>query len=350
MRHLTATAGLDIKHGDQCCDNDSYCYVDKAGDPRCCPIGSNCVDDTICKSDTYQCKGNVTASGTVKTGQDGCCGRLCPQTSHYLCPADLGGKCCPFGAECQAGGNCVAAKTASKSALLTPVVDGCTTSQFKCADGTGCCDDSQRCTRVSGTAFCAAGTPTNTNVQAVGDAASDDRLSGGAKAGIGVGAAAAGSLLIGAVAWLCVSKRRQRRRSLALAPRGRPVEMGGDMAETTVSPRPRAGRGLTEDYFGPDPVSGPYTDTAAHSTATGASPGPRRAVPSQPNGPGDIAAPVEMDSSTAKGSVCERQPTPPPETVDGRFELYGCEATEATPPPVNTPGTPRSETTSKSGP
>ncbi|KND91684.1 hypothetical protein TOPH_03626 [Tolypocladium ophioglossoides CBS 100239] len=338
---------LDINHGDQCCGNDSYCYVNNAGDPRCCPIGSNCVDDTICKSDTYQCKGNVTTSGVIKTGQDGCCGRLCPQTSYYLCPADLGGKCCPYSAECQAGGNCVATMTASESPLLTPVVGGCTTSQFKCADGTGCCGDRQHCTRVSGTAYCAAGSPTNTNTDAGGDGASDNSLSGGAKAGIGVGAAVAGSLLIGAVAWLCISKLRQRRRSLERRSGAMPVEMGGDVAEAN-------------DYFGPNPVSGPYTDTAAHSTATGASPGPRRAVPPQPNGLGDVAAPVEMDSSTAKGSVYEhrltpvpasRGTTPQPEAVDDRFELYG---SEAPPPPhsspslVTVPGTPRSEMTKKS--
>ncbi|POR33825.1 Uncharacterized protein TPAR_05977, partial [Tolypocladium paradoxum] len=157
----TLSTGLDINRGDQCCDNDSYCYVDKAGDPRCCPIGSNCVDDSLCKSDKYQCRGSVTSSGTVKTDLVGCCGRRCPQTSYYLCPPDLGGKCCPYGADCQAGGNCVATKTASRSALLTPVVDGCTTSQYKCPDGTGCCGDRQRCTRVSGTAYCAAGNPTN---------------------------------------------------------------------------------------------------------------------------------------------------------------------------------------------
>ncbi|PNY28846.1 Uncharacterized protein TCAP_01233, partial [Tolypocladium capitatum] len=229
---------LDIKHGDQCCDNSSYCYVDKAGDPRCCPIGSNCVDDTICKSDKYQCKGTVTTSGVVKTGQDGCCGRRCPQTSYYLCAASLGGKCCPYGAECQAGGNCIAGRTPSNTALPTPAAGSCTASQTKCADGTGCCGQQQHCTRVSGTAYCAAGSPTNTNDKAVGGGVTDKGLSGGAKAGIGVAAAAAGSLLVGAVAWLCVSKRRQRRRGLERRGGGKP------------------GHGLTQDRRGPNPASG----------------------------------------------------------------------------------------------
>ncbi|KJZ76325.1 hypothetical protein HIM_04407 [Hirsutella minnesotensis 3608] len=176
---------LDVNHDGQCCENDTYCYIDKTNALRCCPIGSNCVDNSPCKSDSFFCRRTVDTNlaGTAlatPTLQDGCCQRLCPQTSHYLCARSLGGKCCPYGAECQ-------------------------------------------------------------------------------------------------------------------------------------------------DYFGPSPVTGPYTDTALSSEHV--SPGLERAVPPQPRTPGDIAAPVEMDSSAAasRGSRLDEMVSAPQtsNTVEGRFELYG---------------------------
>ncbi|RDA83136.1 hypothetical protein CP532_2741 [Ophiocordyceps camponoti-leonardi (nom. inval.)] len=249
---------LDIGHADQCCDDESYCYVNRKYEPRCCPVGSNCVDDSPCKSDSFFC--------SKPADRLGCCGRLCPQTSHYLCPQSLGGRCCPYGAQCQSGGNCLQTKTSmmtTTTATTNPTAagSGCSSQQYDCSDGTGCCGLSQLCARVSETAYC---TPV------------DRGLSRGALAGIGVSAAVAISVVIGAAVWVCLSCRRRDKDELRI---------------TSTSPR----HGLTEDYSGPNPVSGPYTESAVPS-ATRLLGGLPRAVPTRPDGPGDIAAPVEMDS------------------------------------------------------
>ncbi|PFH57617.1 hypothetical protein XA68_14780 [Ophiocordyceps unilateralis] len=303
---------LDVGHADQCCDNDSYCYVNRNREPRCCPVGSNCIDDSPCKSDSFYCR-----QPAARSALDGCCGRLCPQTSHYLCPQSLGGRCCPYGAECQAGGNCLQTKTTMTTSSWpmpspTAADSGCTSRQTRCADGTGCCSHDQQCTRVSQTAFCASSSP------------SDRGLSRGTLVGIGVGAAAAMGVMTAAAAWLCFYSRRRRQ------------DDGKDKDATalsTLSPRLRP---LTGDYSGPNPVSGPYTETAVPS-ATRLLGGLPRAVPTRPHGPGDIAAPVEMESSSVVGRrrsgvdndsppLKSPQAAQPTDTTEGRFELYGCEA------------------------
>ncbi|KID76289.1 uncharacterized protein G6M90_00g076410 [Metarhizium brunneum] len=171
---------LDINQPDACCDNQSYCFVNKSNEAGCCAIGSNCPDDSLCKSDFYYCTttlalGGVTAGGNSTT--KGCCGRQCPQTSYYLCPSSLGGKCCPFDADCQAGGNCVMTRTASPT---KPTTTATTTP----ADACPTCSPA-----VSVIEF--------------------DGLSSGAKAGIGVGVALGTSLLIALLVSLFVLHRRR---------------------------------------------------------------------------------------------------------------------------------------------
>lgn len=245
----------------------------------------------------------------------------------------MGGKCCPYTAACRAGGSCLAteAPTTAAPATTPGADDACSPSRTRCQDGTGCCSRWQRCTRLSGTTYCAAAS----------------RLAG-AKAAVGATAAVAVGFLVGAVFWLCISKRTRRRRrrrrrrprtaprSPDAAPAAGPTEVRG-LSETARMPRPRPGRGLTEDYCGPSPVACPYTDTATLYELRMSLPALARARRSRPETPGDIVAPVEMDSPAARGrprpssrghgeaaSPCAA-PTPPASTP-GPFELYGSEA------------------------
>jgi hypothetical protein len=267
--------GLDINRADQCCDNESYCYVNLSNEPRCCPVGSNCVADSPCKSDYYYCTTTLTSLTTGNSTTQGCCGRRCPQTSYYLCPPDLGGKCCPFDTDCQAGGNCLKKETASttlpsSSGTLSPTV--------------------------------------SETVSVV----STDRLSSGAKAGIGVGIALGTSLLIGLLAWCIILHRRRRRRQARdhnekfPNPATRAELMGTNAPENVQDTSPEPRRAPQEQQAGqvPDPEPEPAPE------------------------PG--AGPVEMASDEAAPAEQERQrPASPWETgahvdsIDGLFELDG---------------------------
>jgi hypothetical protein len=332
-------------------------------------MGSNCVNDSPCNSESYYCTITMTTTEdgeATETEQAGCCGRKCAGSSQYLCASDLGGACCGFGSECHAGGACVNTVAPSHSPALTPVAEGCTTSQYQCDDGQGCCDNDQVCTEVSNTGYCAAGTPTPSGADLVDADDVDgggDGLSEGAKAGIGVGVVVGASIIIGGLTWLCLRKRRDRRQALA-QPGGPGFNAGGsdayhnqyhpdDAGMTDVSgSRPQPGRGLTQEYFGPDPVAGPFTESDVLSVGT--SPHLSRAVPSAPQQPGDITAPVEIDStSEAPGRMSPTSKlsgphmSPMAEAMDGRYELYGSEAAgpdhQITSPQLLSPLTPQSE-------
>ncbi|KAH7262040.1 hypothetical protein BKA59DRAFT_505085 [Fusarium tricinctum] len=324
---------LEIGFPDDCCENDSYCYVNGKGDPKCCPIGSNCSNDSPCGSTAYFCTRTVTSGGTA-TALQGCCDRKCPRTSLYLCPSSLGGNCCGYNSECRAGGNCASTKAASRTDLLSPIPSGCTTSQHKCSDGAGCCDNDQDCTQVSGEGYCAQATPTGSGVTIVddndNDDDSDDGLSDGAKAGIGVGVVVGTGIIVAGLAWMCLRKRRQQRTATGPSASG-DVDGSGPPRDTmTDISGSHARTGLTRDYFGPDPAAGPYTEQASSRVT---SPGREAAVPMHAQGPGDIAAPVEIDSTTREGSDLlspmsspSLYQTPLSETMNGRFELYGNES------------------------
>lgn len=308
--------------------------------------------------------------------REGCCGKQCPSTSLYLCPSSLGGACCGYGSECREGGRCVKTvePTTTGAPGLTPVPEGCTTSQYKCEDGEGCCNIDQKCTEVSNTAYCAAGTPTGSNIEFIdGDDDVDDGgggggLSAGAQAGIGIGATVGAGILIGLLAWLCISRRRKQRsaqsqrtgdHSLPTIGAGAGVGAGAtagagynddNMTEYTETSRPwqtnARGGGPTQDYFGPSAVAGPFTDNPLSPVDHQSPPlGAGRAVPSQPQKPGDIAAPVEIDSTgrtpgtddggwLSPNSFSDFQTTPMPEGPQGRVELYGSDADPQLSPPT----------------
>ncbi|KAK1589708.1 uncharacterized protein LY79DRAFT_517233 [Colletotrichum navitas] len=323
---------VDIGFPETCCANTNYCYVKPDNRPWCCPVGSNC--DSNCAATAYQCPTTVTRtiSETVTGGGGGgvvttsvssaCCGRTCPSTSAFRCESRFGGGCCSYGQTCVPGGGCARAVTPTTSATaLTPVDPGCTaTTQHACADG-GCCDRLWDCVVVSGTAACAPGRPTATDVRIVDEAS--DGLSTGAKAGIGVGVSVVGCALVVLSAWFCLFRRRRRGTATASSrPSGgggggasrRPGRSARAMSEVTSSSRPTMWRGGTQEYFGPDAVAGPYTETETTTQGRG------RGVPLQAHSPRDVVAPVEMDSV---GVVAEAEAEV--KAAQERYELYGSE-------------------------
>lgn len=114
--------------------------------------------------------------------------------------------------------------------------------------------------------------------------------------------------------------------------------MSDEASDAVSGRRPR---GLTQDYFGPAPAIGPYSE--GHSTSAAVTPGERGGVPLQPHGPGDIAVPVEIDSHVGSPRT-EWGPATPLSTpaLGGgsrasdtryaeRYELYGSEAGQLSP-------------------
>ncbi|KAI9167719.1 hypothetical protein HJFPF1_03853 [Paramyrothecium foliicola] len=328
---------LDVGRGSNCCSNNSYCYITSSDELRCCPNGSDCPDNNQCARDKFRCYETQTITRSAEatplvTSRAGCCNRACPKSSQYLCPPDRGGRCCPYGFECRANGNCERFVPESQPPVVNQIPEGCTTtSQFLCADGQGCCDEGRVCTIASNTAYCSLALTTDTNVAEVDGSPG---LSEGAKAGIAIGAIFGAGIIIAAVTWLCITRRRRRRQQTATQ-QSAPSAAGGQpyydgMTELTASTRPPA-NGLTQDYFGPDAVVGPFTETVISTAAT--SPNPERTgVPSQPQSPGDIAVPVEIDSR-AQSPESERTnsyyATPMSHLVDGRYELYEVNASSA---------------------
>lgn len=312
----------------------------------CCAIGSTC--GSTCSEQQVECNitATITSAGSTTTSVAAtCCGRVCTGTSMYGCPASFGGGCCPYGQVCGVSSLCLSTSAASSSALVSEVPAGCTTSQVACASslGGGCCANTQACTFINGGAKCVETTtvPTGTGVSAVPQDA-DAGLGTGAKAGIAVGVVVAAGVVIGALTWWCIRQRRSRSETASDShPRPGQIVGGGGRAMTETNSddasRPGGLGGLAHDYFGPNPLVGPYTDVAhTEATSAGTSPGVERGVPLEPHGPGDIAAPVEIDSrvnplmltpegtgSVPNGSPPAVSPIPAPVTTDGRFELYG---------------------------
>lgn len=194
-----------------------------------------------------------------------------------------------------------------------PVVEqapsGCTTSQISCKRevGGGCCGVEEICTVVGNTNYCAAGGVSAVRTGPDGVLASGtletnhhSGLSTGAKAGIGGGIAGLVLLLAGGVLYFCVSQRRRARRreeeeTVPAMSQTSGSKFAGSKKAGSTGTRPSLPpiRGQSADYFGPTAKAGPYTDTSSAS-----SPGyTYRGVPINPQSPGDIAVPVEIDST-----------------------------------------------------
>jgi len=183
------------------------------------------------------------------------------------------------------------------------------------------------CTQVSGEGYCAQATPTQSDATIIDGDDSDNELSDGAKAGIGVGVVVGASIIIGGLTWMCLRKRKRQRSTIGPSASGDGDGNGPPRDGMTDISGSHARSGLTQDYFGPDPATGPYTEPASSRVT---SPGRDAAVPMHAQSPGDIAAPVEIDSTTRDGSDMlspmsspSLYQTPLSDTINGRFELYG---------------------------
>ncbi|KAG7288553.1 hypothetical protein NEMBOFW57_004906 [Staphylotrichum longicolle] len=328
--------------------NGCDCIIDPKDTSKggCCHIGSTC--DSPCAESQYQCNKTTTTTLTsgatpVTTLVPACCPRTCTGASEFHCPAVSGtstgrGGCCAYGARCGAAGQCLFTPAPTTSLDLSLAPPGCTTGQISCAAtlGGGCCAATQSCTLIDAKAHCADNpiTPTGSGVSVVNADETWGGLSAGAKAGIAVGVVVGAGLVMGAATWWCLRRRRAGR---------------GEGGSSSARTRPGAGvmgrvvggglGGLAQDYFGPAPAVGPYSDT--HTTSAVTTPGLERGgVPLQPHEPGDIAVPVEIDSRLREArrvpeglAITPGGSGSPGDDEDGhqRFELYGSEVGQISP-------------------
>jgi len=285
---------LDVGDGSNCCENDNYCMIDTSYKLLCCAIGSNC--GLACDSAHYICPSTVTSSGTA-TVTAACCPRSCPTTSQFKCDASFGGGCCGYGSVCASGNKCISTARPTTPAVVSQIPSGCTTSQLACPTsiGGGCCDIGLACTVLDNTNYCAAPTGMATRTGANGILATavpkpSPGLSTGAKAGIGAGVAVGACVAVGIFLWFCLAHRKRSRSDQSVVTASGPEMSQGSEAGMK---RPSQGR-QASDYFGPVAEPGPFTDSPTSPTPR--SPGGSRGVPANPQSPGDITTPVEIDS------------------------------------------------------
>lgn len=347
---LTSNAGEEIGWPKNCCRDDEWCFIsnvtDSSGEyqPSCCKLGNNCATENQCpdlEKEEYLCVNTITTTIRVPGGSQtgpitatpavaiattvtSCCQRACG-ISSFQCP---GAGCCPNGQSCMDGGQC-GSFIAPPTTVATIQDPNCSQGQFTCDDKEGgCCSNGAVCTIVSNEGRCASASASATGIRNPGnftEVATDppSTLSGGAKAGIGVGVTL-GALVIIFIT-LCFIRRKRRRAatirtqsdttSVVMQP-GQPMTDVHNFADGSAA---RTGwrRGTREggaaDYFGPFATAGPYTATDENTPGDDVSPWTRErrgtgdinergAVPTLPQGPEDIVPAVEIGGT-------ERRPT-----------------------------------------
>ncbi|KAL7926235.1 hypothetical protein ACQKWADRAFT_282132 [Trichoderma austrokoningii] len=346
---------LDIGHGDSCCDNNSYCFLDTSFQPKCCGIGLTCAPTNPCPASAVRCTVTTTltltstSSPTKTRGKEttitskstsvitGCCGRACPATSQYLCAKTLGGNCCPFGTNCQEDGNCVFVKTQPPPGVVPAVTGSCTTNQFRCSDGNGCCNNGATCTSFSGSAYCstATGGPTSTLVAASDSGSSSSSsggLSAGAEAGIAVGSVIGGGLVVAAAVWYYLRRRRDTAPvNQVYAADVQPGDVNGAAAPTvsgpTMSTAPASPRTWRQRWTMASSLT-PVTDAGTiRSPSSAPDPVEIGSVGLSEIAGSEVMTPKSEVTSFALSGLRT------PETIDGRFELGGTEMSWPQPSP-----------------
>ncbi|KAI1820193.1 hypothetical protein F4861DRAFT_543205 [Xylaria intraflava] len=376
-----------------CCSNDRYCYLNSTWGTQCCSLGIKCKNSE-CDSDQLFC--NITSTSTVpldstSTGKQqgsiitslmsfttfaACCPRSCSE-KMFQCEKLYGGQCCGYGSKCALGSLCIPdpVPSTTMSSTVEEIPSGCSaTSQFSCTDGGGCCNIGQVCT------FQSIASATSSPICAPAPSGSSGGLTSGAKAGIGVGVALGAAIIIGAVAWLCIRRRRQSGETTATNVSAHEMRqnglLGGQVSGTrtivgrhratlessgtgprttwsepsTSSPYPPLhDHGRAYSYLGPDAVPGPFTqeDSAPYSEHTITPPmgpppsdtgGQVTTTGSMPYNPDHIMRPVEMggiesqkgtatteENEEARGATLGRGETPIKEV----FELMGNQETSS---------------------
>lgn len=241
-------------------------------------------------------------------------------------------------------------KTSPPPGFVPAVTGSCTTSQFKCSDGNGCCNNGAVCTSFSSSAYCstATGGPTSTLIAGSdGGSSSSGGLSAGAEAGIAVGSVVGGGLIVAAAVWYFLRRRRSTQptnhvygvaelqpddvhRDAATAP------SGPTMSTAPATPRTWRQRWTMASSLTP---SGAVTDA-----------GTIRSPSSAPD-------PVEIGSEALSEVAGSEVMTPKsertgfdlrtPETIDGRFELGGTEMSWPQPSPASPEPSPQPQEPSR---
>ncbi|KAI3333543.1 hypothetical protein F4824DRAFT_235324 [Ustulina deusta] len=371
-----------------CCPNDRYCYLDENWAAKCCALGVQC-EGSLCAADQLYCNatsattipaapptahsGNTVTSLVSRTTYAACCNRACSEAS-FSCESAFGGQCCPYEYKCGTGSACIAdpapATTTAVSTIVPEIPPGCTTSQITCAetDGGGCCNTGSVCT------FQTIGAATS-NVCAPDPTLGDDGgssggLSGGAKVGIGVGVAVGAALVIAAVTWVCVRRRRKRPGTTGTAVsahemqdvatvRGGDGDMGDSLLVGPMTPGthrsaytdasepmmpPLHEHGLAYNYHLPDARAGPFTVRDGDGQIV---PNPSLAA-TRPTGPmpfdpDHILRPVEIGDTEARKQAekdkgnrhLDEMASHDEDPTAGRFELMG---SLGSPSPLNPDG------------
>ncbi|KUI74071.1 hypothetical protein VM1G_09986 [Cytospora mali] len=329
-----------------CCSNDRYCIVNETTyEPACCALGSTCGQQ--CGTDAYYA--NITTTTTISSTPKVetvyvCRDRSCTST-NYLCAESFGGNCCPYGADCASGRQCLVPSTSSSSSLSMSTISseipaGCSLQgQTYCTGAGRCCNSGYSCTEVSASYMCAQITSTSTPTSGIaaptGSGVTVEHtshgLSAGAKAGIAIGVIVAAALITGALTYLCIRRHRRTSRSTNTGqemasgigagpesgtrlpggpsgPRAYRQGSGQVLSETGYAPSStqmsnRSGplRRLTNDYFGVAAGHGPYTERAGEATTTPEYLAqPVTGDGQTPHGPDQIIAPVEIGSDSEK--------------------------------------------------
>lgn len=244
-------------------------------------------------------------------------------------------------------------KTQPPPGLVPAVTGSCSTSQFRCSDGNGCCNNGASCTSFSGSAYCstATGGPTSTLIAGSdGSSSSSGGLSAGAEAGIAVGSVVGGGLIVAAAVWYFLRRRRSTEPAnqvygiAELQPEGVHRDAAAAPSGPTMSTAPATPRTWRQRWTMASSVtpSGAVTDAGTIRSPSSAP----DAVEIGSEGLSEVAgSEVMTPKSERTGFAFTDLRTP--ETIDGRFELGGADMPWPQPSPASPEPSPQPQEPSR---